>query len=92
MFFAKTHLGHLLSPGDTALGYDLTSTQLVGLDYEAFVAKGGSHADVILVRKSYEEKRKKRKAKVSGRAGAAVTESERGGGPHTYSWLIGSLL
>lgn len=36
--------------GDTALGYDLANAQLVGLDYEAHVAKGGAVPDVILVR------------------------------------------
>mmetsp|Transcript_25446 Transcript_25446/g.55257 ORF Transcript_25446/g.55257 Transcript_25446/m.55257 type:complete len:560 (+) Transcript_25446:171-1850(+) len=63
VFFAKTHLGHLLHPGDIALGYDLATAQLVGIDFEAFIAKGGSLPDVILVRKSFEEKRKRRKAK-----------------------------
>eukprot|EP00201_Polytomella_parva_P001315 CAMPEP_0175082732 /NCGR_PEP_ID=MMETSP0052_2-20121109/26929_1 /TAXON_ID=51329 ORGANISM="Polytomella parva, Strain SAG 63-3" /NCGR_SAMPLE_ID=MMETSP0052_2 /ASSEMBLY_ACC=CAM_ASM_000194 /LENGTH=515 /DNA_ID=CAMNT_0016353981 /DNA_START=153 /DNA_END=1703 /DNA_ORIENTATION=+ len=61
VFFARTHLGNVLKPGDVALGYDLATAQLVGLDYEAFVAKGGTTPDVILVRKSYEEKRRKRR-------------------------------
>lgn len=63
IFFAKTHLGHLLHPGDTALGYDLNNAQLVGLDYDTFLAKGGTLPDVVLVRKSYEEKRRKKRAK-----------------------------
>ncbi len=50
-------------PGDVALGYDLSSLQAVGLDYEAYVNKGGRVPDVILVRKSYEEKRQRRRAK-----------------------------
>jgi nonsense-mediated mRNA decay protein 3 len=50
-----------------ALGYDLSAAQLVGLDFDAFISKGGSLPDVILVRKSYEEKRKKKRAKVRGR-------------------------
>jgi nonsense-mediated mRNA decay protein 3 len=37
--------------------------QLVALDYEAHVNKGGSVPDVLLVRKSYEEKRRKRREK-----------------------------
>lgn len=28
VFFTKTHLGNLLHPGDTALGFDLTSAQV----------------------------------------------------------------
>ncbi len=51
------------------LGYDMCNSQLVGLDYEAHVAKGGRVPDVILVRKSYEEKRRRRAAK--GGAAAA---------------------
>ncbi|GAX83461.1 hypothetical protein CEUSTIGMA_g10886.t1 [Chlamydomonas eustigma] len=66
VFFAKTHLGHLLNPGDMALGYDLSAAQLVGLDFDAFMNKGGSLPDVILVRKSYEEKRRKKRAKGAG--------------------------
>jgi hypothetical protein len=34
---------------------------MVHMDYEAHVTKGGSVPDVILVRKSYEEKRRKHK-------------------------------
>ena len=66
VFFTRTHLGHLLNPGDTALGYDLANAQLTGLDYDAFIAKGGQLPDVILVRKSYDEKRKRSKAKGMG--------------------------
>ncbi|KAJ9534620.1 hypothetical protein QJQ45_002905 [Haematococcus lacustris] len=62
-FNVRTHLGHLLQPGDTALGYDLSSMQPVALDFEAWVNKGGQVPDVILVRKSYEEKRRKRRDK-----------------------------
>lgn len=50
-----------LSSGDTALGYDLAKANMVHMDYEAHVTKGGSVPDVILVRKSYEEKRRKQK-------------------------------
>eukprot|EP00200_Dunaliella_tertiolecta_P001812 CAMPEP_0202349826 /NCGR_PEP_ID=MMETSP1126-20121109/7151_1 /ASSEMBLY_ACC=CAM_ASM_000457 /TAXON_ID=3047 /ORGANISM="Dunaliella tertiolecta, Strain CCMP1320" /LENGTH=526 /DNA_ID=CAMNT_0048941691 /DNA_START=210 /DNA_END=1790 /DNA_ORIENTATION=+ len=63
VFFCRTHLGHLLKPGDTALGYDTSSLQVVAQDFEAFVDKGGVVPDVVLVRKSYEEKRKKRRDK-----------------------------
>ncbi|EFJ40518.1 hypothetical protein VOLCADRAFT_69446, partial [Volvox carteri f. nagariensis] len=69
VFHTRTHLGNILHPGDTVLGYDMTASQLVGLDYEAYVNKGGRVPDVVLVRKSYEEKRRKRHAK--GGAAAA---------------------
>jgi len=54
--------------GDTALGYDLAKANLVHMDYEAHVNRGGAVPDVILVRKSYEEKRRKHKGKGGGRA------------------------
>ncbi len=69
VFYVKTHLGHLLNPGDLALGYDLSAAQLTGLDFDAFINKGGSLPDVILVRKSYEEKRRKKRAKGQGARG-----------------------
>jgi hypothetical protein len=49
-----------VAAGDLALGYDLANTSMVGLDVDAFIAKGGSHGDVMLVRKSYQETRRKR--------------------------------
>lgn len=61
VYFCRTHLGHLLQPGDLALGYDLANANYVGLDFEAYVAKGGRVPDVVLVRKSYEDKRRKRR-------------------------------
>lgn len=46
--------------GDMAMGYDLANANLVQMDYEAHVTRGGRVPDVVLVRKSYEEKRRKR--------------------------------
>lgn len=51
--------------GDFALGYDLANANNVNMDYEAHVTRGGAVPDVILVRKSYEEKRKKTRARNS---------------------------
>jgi len=59
VFFCRTHLGHLLNPGDLALGYDLANANLVDMDFEAHVNRGGRVPDVMLVKKSYEEKRRK---------------------------------
>lgn len=42
------------------MGYDLANANLVQMDYEAHVTRGGRVPDVVLVRKSYEEKRRKR--------------------------------
>lgn len=38
----------------------------MGLDFDAYVAKGGTYPEVMLVRKSFEERRRKRKAKGLG--------------------------
>lgn len=60
-FFAKTHLGHLLHPGDTAMGYDVANANLVDPELEKAVHKGLMLPDVVLVRKSYEERRRRRR-------------------------------
>jgi len=46
---ARTHLGHLLHVGDSVLGYDLLSAQLVSPEVEKALEKGLSLPDVILV-------------------------------------------
>jgi nonsense-mediated mRNA decay protein 3 len=61
VYFCRTHLGHLLNPGDLALGYDLANANLVHMDFEAHVNRGGRVPDVVLVKKSYEEKRRRHK-------------------------------
>jgi len=48
-FLIRTHLGHLLHPGDAALGYDMSTANYTDPDMEAAVAKGLSVPDVILV-------------------------------------------
>ena len=45
----RTHLGHLLHPGDNALGYDMSTSNVVNPDLEAAVDKGFAMPDVILV-------------------------------------------
>ena len=46
---ARTHLGHLLHVGDTVLGYDLLTAQLVSPELERAQEKGLLLPDVILV-------------------------------------------
>lgn len=48
-YFVKTHLGQVLHPGDTALGYDLTTANLVDPELERCVNKGMTVPDVVLV-------------------------------------------
>ena len=56
----RTLLGSVLKPGDTALGYDLQSANYNTAEVDSY---GGSIdlPDVVLVRKSYAEKRRRRK-------------------------------
>jgi len=48
-YHVRTHLGHLLNPGDTALGYDLTRANFVDDELENFLQKGNTLPDVVLV-------------------------------------------
>ena len=48
-YFVKTHLGQVLHPGDTALGYDLTTANLVDPELERCMNKGMTVPDVVLV-------------------------------------------
>lgn len=61
MFMVRTHLGHLLNPGDYALGYDLYGAN--GNDVEIDKYKGLVIPEAILIKKSYEEKRQRKRGK-----------------------------
>ncbi|XP_020698414.1 60S ribosomal export protein NMD3-like [Dendrobium catenatum] len=61
IFTVRTHLGHLLNPGGYALGYDLYGANIN--DFEVDKYKGLDLPHAILVKKSYEEKRQKRRGK-----------------------------
>ncbi|WOG82842.1 hypothetical protein DCAR_0102010 [Daucus carota subsp. sativus] len=61
IYFVKTHLGHLLSPGDYALGYDLHAANTNDMELNKY--KGFVLPDVVLIKKSYEEKRMKKRGK-----------------------------
>ena len=64
---AITHLGHVLHAGDHAVGYDVANANLVDSNLENAEHKGFQVMDVVLVRKSYEEKRRHRRAKGKSR-------------------------
>jgi nonsense-mediated mRNA decay protein 3 len=90
-YVARSHLGHLLHPGDHAMGYDVGNANLVGDEVEAAMHKGWSLPEVVLVRKSFEEKRRRRRAKGQQRAWklrrmaveyAADEEAQQGGHMH----------
>ncbi|WOL18574.1 60S ribosomal export protein NMD3 [Canna indica] len=65
MFTIKTHLGHLLNPGDYALGYDLYAAN--HNDFEIDQYKGRLVLpEVVLVKKSYQRRGKPRAWKLKG--------------------------
>lgn len=61
IFSIRTHLGHLLSRGDYALGYDLYATNSNDSEIEKY--KGLVLPDAVLIKKSFEEKRQKKRGK-----------------------------
>lgn len=54
----RTHLGHILKPGDSVLGYNLEDSNINDTNFD----KLDKHAipDVVLVKKFYEKTKKKR--------------------------------
>jgi len=61
IFYVRTHLGHLLNPGDYALGFDLYGANSNDMELDKY--KGMVVPDVILMKKSYEEKRQRKRGK-----------------------------
>jgi len=57
-FVTLTHLGNLLKPGDMALGYDLTTISFPEGALKSL--RGGNVPDVILVRKAYVQRRRRK--------------------------------
>ncbi|KAI1724768.1 NMD3 family domain-containing protein [Ditylenchus destructor] len=55
----RTHLGHLLSPGDTVLGFDVANSNLNNSVFEK--VKTENVPDVVLVRKAYDRANRSRK-------------------------------
>ncbi|KAH8681714.1 NMD3 family-domain-containing protein [Xylariales sp. PMI_506] len=63
-YFVRTHLGHLLRPGDSAMGYMLTGTNFNNEQFEA-IEESNTYSstipDVVLVKKHYPNRRRNRK-------------------------------
>lgn len=59
IYHTRTHLGAILQPGDTVLGYHLTNSNFNNDAFESMDA--GRLPDVILVKKTYPNRRKKSK-------------------------------
>ena len=58
-YYTRTHLGHLIKSGDTVLGYELATTNLNDRHFDNMSRR--AIADVILVKKSYPERKKTKK-------------------------------
>ncbi|KAL3651251.1 hypothetical protein CASFOL_004253 [Castilleja foliolosa] len=61
IFNVRTHLGRILNPGDNALGYDVYGANNNDIELDKY--KGLVLPDVVLVKKSYEERRAKKRGK-----------------------------
>lgn len=62
-YFTRTHLGHLLQPGDSAMGYLLSEANFNNPEYEAVEQSstyGSTLPDVVLVKKHFVRRRKNR--------------------------------
>ncbi|KAF3483318.1 60S ribosomal export protein NMD3 [Arthroderma uncinatum] len=60
-YFARTHLGGVLHPGDTVMGYHLTGTNFNNTNFEEIESShtyGSMIPDVMLVKKHYPRKKK----------------------------------
>ncbi|KAJ7439864.1 RNA binding protein [Mycena latifolia] len=81
IYHTRTHLGALLQPGDTALGYHLTNANFNSADYAALPTD--RLPDIVLVKKAYPNRRKKSKARnwrLRSIGKEAGEEGETGGG------------
>lgn len=56
MIHCRTHLGHLLNPGDLCLGYDLRNSNANDVDFDKLRRSGSNFPDIVLVKKVYADK------------------------------------
>ena len=61
IFHTRTHLGAILQPGDTVMGYHLTNANFNSDDFARLPSD--RIPDIVLVRKAYPNRRKKNKAR-----------------------------
>jgi nonsense-mediated mRNA decay protein 3 len=77
IYHTRTHMGALLQAGDTALGYHLTRANFNSDDFATL--SPGRVPDVVLVRKTYPNRRKKTKPR-QWRLRSMAKEAEEDGG------------
>lgn len=78
-FFTVTHLGHVLQVGDTVAGYDLSAHNFNDADLASMAGKS-VRSEIILVRKTYPERRKlgkRRKFRLAKMEVEELAERER---------------
>lgn len=76
IYHTRTHLGAILQPGDAALGFHLSHANFNSDDFAALPS--ARLPDVILVRKSYPNRRKKNRGR-NWRLKSMAKEAEEGG-------------
>jgi nonsense-mediated mRNA decay protein 3 len=76
-YHTRTHLGGILQPGDTVMGYYLTRSNFNSPAFESL--DPGRIPDVILVKKSYPNRRKKNKQR-NWKLKSIAKEAEEGAG------------
>jgi len=59
VYHTRTHLGNILQPGDTVLGYHLRTANFNSAEWDALPAE--RTPDVVLVKKSYPERKRRSK-------------------------------
>ncbi|KNH09382.1 hypothetical protein XU18_0067 [Perkinsela sp. CCAP 1560/4] len=59
-WIVNTHLGNVLKPGDSAMGYLLPSVNSTNEDFDVMVSRGQCRGDVLLVHKRLPKRRERR--------------------------------
>lgn len=88
---ARTHLAHLLAPGDQVLGFDTERTVVNDADFDAL--KSDSVPDVILVKKVYEQTDKRARRRRKRLLAKSTSESTAGStlGDDDYQEFIAEI-
>lgn len=63
-YWIKSHLGGILHPGDTAMGYFLANSNLNNPEYDDMLKSIQNLPDVVLVKKVFPERQKRRPGKL----------------------------
>jgi nonsense-mediated mRNA decay protein 3 len=63
-YWVKSHLGGILHPGDTAMGYFLANSNLNNPEYEGMLKSIQNLPDVVLVKKIFPERQKRKPGKI----------------------------